>query len=109
MQKLTRGELLSLCCDDLPWQASALAPGMFVKNIAIAGEFEMQLVRLEPGARIPPHAHTLPEFIYVLDGELQIAGETLGAGCASIAAPESTHADVHSTDGCTFVLVDRPL
>ncbi len=109
MKQLMQGESLALSCDDLPWQPSTLVSGMFVKNIAVAGGFEMQLVRMEPGARIPPHTHELPEFIYVLEGELQLAGEALTAGCVSIAAPGSEHLDVHSTKGCTFVLVDRPL
>jgi anti-sigma factor ChrR (cupin superfamily) len=109
MKLLGHGEILSLSCNDLPWEPSVLTHGMFVKNIAIAGEFEMQLIRMEPGARIPPHAHELPEFIYVLDGELQVAGKRLTAGCASVAAAGSDHVDVRSTEGCTFVLVDRPL
>lgn len=109
MKQLKQGELFSLSCDDQPWQPSTFASGMFVKNIAVAGEFEMQLVRMEPGAQIPPHTHELPEFIYVLDGELHVAGKALTAGHVSIAAPGSEHTDVHSTNGCTFILVDRPL
>ena len=109
MIPLAEGALLSVRCDDLPWQASTLTEGMAVKNVAVAGGLELQLVRMAPGARIPPHSHELPEFIYVLEGELEIAGQSLAAGCASIAAPGSRHADVHSTRGCTFVLVDRPL
>ncbi len=109
MIPLEDGTLLSVRCDDLPWQASTLTAGLSVKNVAVAGGLELQLVRMEPGARIPPHTHELPEFIYVLEGELELAGQTLTAGCASIAAPGSQHIDVHSTRGCTFVLVDRPL
>lgn len=109
MRQLKQGELFSISCDDSPWQPSTFASGMLVKNIAVAGEFEMQLVRMEPGAKIPPHTHELPEFIYVLEGELHVAGKALTAGSVSIAAPGSEHLDVHSTTGCTFVLVDRPL
>ena len=109
MNPLKQGELLSLRCVDLSWQPSTLTRGMFVKNIAVAGEFEMQIVRMEPGAQIPPHTHELPEFIYVLEGDLQLAGKNLTAGCVSVAAPGSEHTDVRSTHGCTFVLVDRPL
>lgn len=109
MKQLKQGELFSLSCDDLPWQPSTFASGVFVKNVAIAGEFEVQLVRMEPGAQIPPHTHDLPEFIYVLEGELHLVGRILSTGCVSIAAPGSEHTDVHSISGCTFVLVDRPL
>lgn len=109
MKRLEDGGLLCIDCDALPWQRSSFAEGLLVKNIAVAGGLEMQLVRMEPGARIPIHAHELPEFIYVLEGELQLAGQTLGAGWASIAAPGSEHSDVRSENGCTFVLVDRPV
>lgn len=109
MNKLADGALLSVDCDEVSWEASKLTTGLAVKNIAIAGGFEMQLVRMEPGAVIPPHAHALPEFLYVLDGELEIGGQTLARGCASVAAPGSRHVDVRSTRGCTFVLVDQPL
>lgn len=108
MTKLDRGELFSISCDEVPWEPSALT-GLFVKNIAVAGEFELQLVRLEPGASIPLHTHDLPEFIYVLEGELRVASKLLTAGSVSIAAPGSTHTDVGSSSGCTFLLVDRPL
>jgi anti-sigma factor ChrR (cupin superfamily) len=109
MKQLKQGELFCVGCDDLPWQPSTFANGLFVKDIAIAGGLEMQLVRMEPGAQIPPHTHDLPEFIYVLEGELQLAGQTLSSGWVSIAAPGSQHSDVHSVNGCTFILVDRPL
>ena len=69
----------------------------------------MQFVRMEAGAKIPAHIHELPEFIYILQGELIIAGQVLNAGCVSIAAPDSEHLDVHTIHGCTFLLVDKPL
>lgn len=109
MLELKQGELFSASCDEVPWQPSTLVQGMDVKNIAVADGFEMQLVRMQPGTRIPVHVHELPEFIHVLDGELQVAGQTLAAGWVSIAAPGSEHSDVHSTKGCIFMLVDRPL
>lgn len=109
MQQLEQGELFSTNCDDVPWQASALTAGLSVKNIAVAGGLEMQLVRMDPGARIPPHTHELPEFIYVLEGELRVVGKALATGWVSVAAVGSQHLDVHSPNGCTFLLVDRPL
>jgi quercetin dioxygenase-like cupin family protein len=107
--ELKEGDTFYVRCEDLPWRPSTFAKQMFVKDIATAGGMELQFVRMEPGARIPLHTHELPEFIYVLEGELQLAGQSLKAGWASIAAPGSEHADVHSASGCTFLLVDRPL
>ena len=109
MIQLDDGKLLYLSCDDLPWKPSTFAAGVCVKDVAVTGGLEMQIVRFEPGARLPLHTHELPEFIYVLEGELSVAGQQLRRGWASIASAGSVHADVHSDTGCTFVLVDRPL
>lgn len=82
---------------------------MFVKDVAVTDGLEMQIVRLEPGTRLPLHTHECPEFIYVLEGELILDGQHLSQGGASVASVGSVHSDVHSETGCVFVLVDRPL
>ena len=109
MDTLTSGELLCVRCDDLPWKRSTFAAGVFVKDVAVTDGLEMQIVRLEPGTRLPLHTHERPEFIYVLEGELILGGQHLGRGWASVASAGSVHSDVHSETGCVFVLVDRPL
>jgi anti-sigma factor ChrR (cupin superfamily) len=82
---------------------------VFVKDVAVTDGLEMQIVRLEPDARLPLHTHECPEFIYVLEGELIIGDRRLSDGWASVASVGSVHPDVHSETGCVFVLVDRPL
>ncbi|MDQ2868711.1 MAG: cupin domain-containing protein [Verrucomicrobiota bacterium] len=109
MNNLDAGQLLCVKCDDLPWKPSTFAAGLLVKDVAVTGGLEMQLLRFEPGARLPLHAHECPEFIYVLEGELLIGGQRLGPGWASVAGVGSTHSDVRSETGCVLVLVDRPL
>lgn len=109
MDHLDRGKLLCVRCDDLPWNPSTFADGLFVKDVAVTDGLEMQILRFEPGARLPLHEHECPEFIYVLEGELIVAGQRLTSGWASVASVGSTHSDVHSETGCVLVLVDRPL
>lgn len=109
MSELNPGELVCVACDDLPWKPSTFAAGLFVKDVAVTNGLELQIVRLEPGARIPPHRHECPEFIYVLEGELIVAAQRLGPGSASVASAGSVHSEVHSETGCVFVLVDRPV
>ena len=109
MRQLDHAKLLTLSCNDLPWKPSAFAAGLSVKDVAVTDGLEMQLVRFEPGTYLPRHAHERAEFIYVLEGELIIAGQRLRPGWASVASPGSVHDDVHSDTGCIFVLVDRPL
>lgn len=109
MDELRPAELLCVRCEDLAWKPSVFAPGLFVKDVAITGGLEMQILRFEPGTHLPLHQHDCPEFIYILEGELIVAGQHLSAGWASVASVGSVHSDVHSETGCTLVLVDRPL
>lgn len=109
MDELDHGSLLCVRCDDLPWKPSTFAAGLSVKDVAVTGGLEMQILRFEPGARLPLHKHECPEFIYVLEGELIVAGQRLSSGWASVASVGSVHSDVHSEKGCVLVLVDRPL
>jgi anti-sigma factor ChrR (cupin superfamily) len=107
MTTLERSGVRSVNTDELPWRPSAFAAGVFVKDVATAGGWEMQIVRVEPGARFPMHTHEWPEFVFVLTGELVQAGRRLGPGWASVATAGSVDEDVHSDIGCVFVLVDR--
>lgn len=109
MDDLDHGKLLCVPCNDLPWKPSTFAAGVFVKDVAVTDGLEMQILRFEPGARLPLHEHKCPEFIYILEDELMVAGQRLSSGWASVASVGSTHADVHSETGCVLVLVDRPL
>ena len=99
MNDLESGQLLCVRCDDLPWKPSTFAAGVFVKDVAVTGGLEMQIVRFEPGARLPLHTHECPEFIYVLEGELILGGQHLGRGWASVASVGSVHSDVLFRNG----------
>jgi hypothetical protein len=105
--ELENGAFRGVKVDDVPWRPSTMAAGVFVKDIAVTAGWEMQLVRFEPGARFPVHTHELPEFLYILEGDLVQGGQRLGPGWASVASPGSVDEDVHSETGCVFVLVDR--
>ena len=107
MSALARGSFRSVNVHDLPWRPSTMAAGIFVRDIAVTDGWEMQIVRLEPGARFPSHTHESPEFLFILESELVQDGRRLGPGWASVASAGSVDADVHSETGCVFVLVDR--
>ena len=109
MKNLNSGEQLCMRCDDLAWKPSTFAAGLSVKDVAVTDGMELQIVRVAPGAKIPPHTHECPEFIYVVEGELIVGDQTLRPGWASVASVGSNHANVHSKTGCVFVLVDRPV
>ena len=57
MNELDQTGLLCVHCEDLAWEPSTFAAGLFVKNVAVTGGFEMQILRFEPGAQLPLHQH----------------------------------------------------
>ena len=109
MNNFDAAGLLCVDCDGLAWKPSTFAEGLFVKDVAVTDGLEMQILRFEPGTRLPRHAHECPEFIYVLEGELIIGDQRMTVGWASVAGIGSVHDDVRSEKGCVVVLVDRPL
>jgi ChrR Cupin-like domain len=107
MNAVEPGAIRSVNTQDVPWRPSAVAAGVFVKDIARTDGLEMQIVRCEPWARFPVHTHERPEFLFILEGELVQGGRRLRPGWASVASAGSVDADVHSETGCVFVLVDQ--
>jgi anti-sigma factor ChrR (cupin superfamily) len=95
----------SVRVDDLPWRPSTTASGVFVKDIAVTDGWEMQIVRVEPGARFPVHVHESPEFLFILAGELVRSGRRMGPGWASVASAGTVDEDVYSETGCMFIIV----
>jgi anti-sigma factor ChrR (cupin superfamily) len=65
------------------------------------------LVRLRPGARIPPHRHLGVEQCLVLEGDLRSGPYTMGAGDFNCSLPDSIH-DELTTDGGALLLLVSP-
>jgi hypothetical protein len=80
MSGLELGPFQTVNCHQLLWRPSTAAAGVFVKDIATAAGWEMQLVRFGPGARLLLRAHENPEFLFILEWELVQAGRRLGPG-----------------------------
>jgi hypothetical protein len=72
-----------------------MASGVRVKDIAVTDGWEMQIVRVEPGARLPAHTHEGPEFLFILEGE--------SCGLDAVWAPDGRVSPVQgrSTRMCT--------
>lgn len=79
-----------------------MASAVFVKDIAVTDGWEMQVVRVEPGARFPVHTHESSEFLFILEGDLVRSGRRMGPGWASVASAGTIDEDVHSETGCVF-------
>jgi anti-sigma factor ChrR (cupin superfamily) len=89
----------------IPWQPSAVAPGVQIKKLGKADGRGMLLVRFQSGANYPIHRHTGPEFIYMLEGEAIQNGQVLQPGWAGVAAAGTMDREFKSETGCIFLLI----
>lgn len=89
------------------WKQSTSLPGIWTKELAIdddSGSVTL-LARLAPKTAFPAHDHSGPEQTFVLSGDLQSGGRTLGPGDFFFAARGSHHPDLYSEGGCTALLI----
>ena len=89
------------------WQPTD-APGFLVKTIfedGRTGESTM-LMKIEPGAFFPDHAHEKLEEIFVLDGDFYDAEASYGPGQYCQRAIGAMHT-AGSEHGCTVLVVYR--
>ena len=67
---------------DIDGLRRALAEMPQAKLIASADGYNVVLVVAEPGHATDPHVHGFPEFVYVIDGTMDVQGQALGSGAA---------------------------
>jgi quercetin dioxygenase-like cupin family protein len=89
----------------LDW--APLFPGVEVKLLSIDKErgYYTTLVRMVPGAIIPPHRHVEAEDSYMLEGEFTVSGVLMRPGDHCHAKPGSVHPVSTTTTGCVYVSV----
>jgi quercetin dioxygenase-like cupin family protein len=96
--------------DDATWQSTRV-PGVSVRPLrrnAETGE-STALVRFAPGTRFPAHNHPAGEEVFVLEGDVLIGPDRLGAGDYLYTPPDGKHA-ASSEGGCVFlVTLPRPV
>ncbi|MFL6417016.1 MAG: cupin domain-containing protein [Bryobacteraceae bacterium] len=86
---------------DTPWR-SLPSPGVEVRPLLGT---KTLLVRMQPGAVYPSHEHRLAEQCFVLEGSVvDSSGTTAYAGDFVCMPAGSTHADIHTDTGCTFLI-----
>jgi len=89
----------------LDW--TPLFPGVEMKLLSLDQEkgYATTLIRMAPGAVIPPHRHVEPEDSYVLEGEVVVSGVLMRPGDHCHAKPGSVHPVSTTTTGCVYVAV----
>ena len=87
------------------WQDCG-APGFWIKPLYedVSGGQRTWLMRVEPGASAPAHAHEETEQIYVIEGSFFDEENTYRAGDFAIRAPDVMHT-AGSVNGAIVLLV----
>jgi putative transcriptional regulator len=103
--KLTKENQAFASAAWLEW--TPLFPGVEVKLLSLDKErgYATTLVKMAPGATIPPHRHAEPEDSYVLEGEVVVSGVRLRPGDHCRANPGSVHPVSTTMTGCMYVAV----
>lgn len=86
--------------NDSDWQDSGV-PGVQVRNLH---KNKTVLVKMAPDASYPAHVHTDAEQCLVLEGSITSDGVTVYAGDFTYMPRGSTHAPLHSPDGCLLLV-----
>jgi anti-sigma factor ChrR (cupin superfamily) len=83
-----------------------LVPGVTAKRLYAesAGNVAL-LVRMEPGAKYPPHSHADVEHCYVLQGEVHFGDLVLHPGDYQCAMASTKHRDSYTVDGCLLLII----
>ena len=90
---------------DGSWQT--LAPKVAIKMLDDDGTMQAFLLRLDPGARLPAHHHSVDEQCIVLEGSVRLGEVEASAGDYHVALAGSTHGDIVSMTGALLFLRTR--
>jgi anti-sigma factor ChrR (cupin superfamily) len=82
----------------------AFGPGVSRKVLHEAGGVMSYLLRLAPGAHLPPHRHPLDEECVVLEGAVHIGALRVGAGGFHMGRQGVLHERIEAPDGALIFL-----
>lgn len=94
---------LTIGGDEGEWQP--FLDGVAIKVLHEHNGVLSYLLRLEPGATLPPHRHPQDEECIVLDGRLRVGSQVeIGAGGYHLAHGGALHATISTATGATIFL-----
>lgn len=93
---------LTLPASDAGWKP--FGPGVAIKVLHEQGGVMSYLLRLDPGAELPPHRHPIDEECVVLEGEVCVGALRIGAGGYHCGRQDVLHDRLHSPGGALVFL-----
>jgi len=94
---------LTIAADAPGWQP--FGDGVSIRPLRELGGVLSYLLRLAPGASLPPHRHPLDEECLVLEGWLRVGTQIeLGPGGYHLAHQGALHATISTVTGATIFL-----
>lgn len=94
---------LTVAADQGDWLP--FAPGVRLKLLRQRGGVQSYLLRLDPGASLPPHRHPIDEECMVLEGTLRVGTRIeIGPGGYHLAHQGALHASASAPGGATIFL-----
>ncbi|MGB5833887.1 MAG: cupin domain-containing protein [Thiohalocapsa sp.] len=94
--------LFTLRADDGRWES--LTPKVEIKVLRQDENSRSYLLRLHPGAVLPPHEHPIDEECYVLEGEVRFGQVVVQAGDYHLAPAGAPHGLMRSRTGALLLL-----
>jgi anti-sigma factor ChrR (cupin superfamily) len=92
--------------DAMPWRPTGI-PGIQCKVLSKddARGYRTSLLRMEPGAVLPPHRHMALEEVFMLDGDFSVEGRGFGPGDYCRSEAGTVHQAGTTRGGCTFMAI----
>ena len=99
------GQLISIRASEGQWRE--LAEGVLLKKLHVdpATGIATSLVRMLPGTVLPVHRHNVVEQFFIIEGDCQVAGQSLTSGDYHRAEAGSRHGSTSTVEGTMFLLI----
>ncbi|MBM4242910.1 MAG: hypothetical protein FJ148_03730 [Deltaproteobacteria bacterium] len=89
---------------DAAW--TDFGPGLERRVLSRGPDAASYVVRVAPGATIPPHDHRRVEHSYILSGSIDVDGTMCHPGDYHRAAAGTRHVAPYSAEGCVMLIVE---
>ncbi|MCC6742510.1 MAG: cupin domain-containing protein [Acidobacteria bacterium] len=92
--------------DDSPWDETGI-PGVRRRNLFVDESTQRAsfLIKMDPGAKYPPHRHVGVEECFILTGTVRDDAMQVGAGDYVRYETSSDHTPLWTVDGCVLLIV----